>query len=87
MITPNEREWFLPCFASKRRVLVFPLFNIFKCRSFGRNSIIRCEERACMAMQKKLYDAWMMGALFNEWINHFMLHIGKMYRISNGIYS
>jgi hypothetical protein len=33
-----------------------------------------------MAMQKK---AWMMGALFNKWINHFLLHIGKMDGISN----
>ena len=25
----------------------------------------------------------MGGALFNEWINHFQLHIGKMYGFSN----
>ena len=25
----------------------------------------------------------MMGAIFNEWINHFLLHIGKMYGISS----
>ena len=32
-----------------------------------------------MAMQKK---AWMTGTLFNEWINHFLHHVGIMYGIS-----
>ena len=33
-----------------------------------------------MAMHTK---AWMLGALFNECINQFLYHIGRMYGISN----
>lgn len=28
-------------------------------------------------------EAWITRALFNEWINHFLVHIGRMYGISN----
>lgn len=31
-------------------------------------------------------EAWMTRAFFNEWINHFLVHIGKMYGISNEIW-
>ena len=33
-----------------------------------------------MAMQKNVR---MIRALFNKWINHFLVHIDKMYGISN----
>ena len=64
----------LYCRASMPPVLAILIFI------YLRNFIIRCEEGACMAMQKK---TWMTGILFNEWINHFLHHVGQMYDISN----
>ena len=52
-VTQDEREWLsiLSCINASGSSI--PNFYIFKGRSFRRNFIIRCEEGACIAMQKK----------------------------------
>ena len=79
-VTPDEREWLSVLSCINASGTSIPNFYIFEGRSFRRNFIIRCEEGVCMAMQKK---TWMTGTLFNEWINHFLPHVGQMYGISN----
>ena len=69
----------LYCHASMPPVLAFPISTYLRVDHLDGISELGVEG-ACMVMQKK---AWMMGTLFNEWINHFLHHVGKMYGISN----
>lgn len=55
-ITPYEKEWLFVLSCINASSSSIPNFYIFKGMSFRHNFIIKCKERACMAMQNNGLD-------------------------------
>lgn len=67
-IAPDSREWLtiLCCVNAVGGVL--PGYYIFKGKKAKQNYLLECENGAVMSMQGK---AWMIGQLFEAWLEHF----------------
>ena len=71
-IIPKEREWLSILVCVNAASHYIPNFYIFHSKSFQRDYIKQCEDRASMAMQEK---AWMTCHLFKSWIGHFVKNV------------
>jgi hypothetical protein len=74
IITPNEREHIsvLSCINAAGDSI--PNYYVFNCKQYQRAYIAKCEIRARMGMQ---INTWMIGHLFEKWLNHFTEHLEK----------
>jgi len=74
IITLNEWEHLivLSCINAARDNI--PNYYVFKGKQYQKEYITRCKEGAQMGMQE---NAWMIGFLFDKWLNHF---IGNLYK-------
>lgn len=76
---PMRENDCLSCLASMHSVLAFPSFTYLRVGHLGTISLLGARRGVVWPCKK----TWMARALFNKWIIHFLLHIGKMYGISN----
>ena len=76
---PDNREHITVLSCVNAAGAYIPNFYIFKGKRRQRNYIIRCEPKACMAMQP---NAWMTAFLFSAWISHFISIVKERYGIS-----
>ena len=68
-IIPKEQEWLLVLVCLNTASYYIPSFYIFCGKSFQRDYIKQCEDKASMAIQEK---AWMTGHLVKSWIGLFV---------------
>jgi hypothetical protein len=68
-IIPKEREWLSVLICVNAAGYYIPNFYIFRGKSFQRDYIKQCEDKASMAMQEK---ASMTGHLVKSWIGLFV---------------
>lgn len=57
IVMPGGREWLSVRSCVNVRSNTIPSFYMFKCRSFRRNFMSRCEKGTCMAMQNKAFNS------------------------------
>jgi hypothetical protein len=73
----DEREWMtvLTCINANGQSV--PNFYIFIGKRFRRNYVVHCEYGATMAKK-----AWMTAFLFSAWLDHFILALKRLGKIS-----
>ncbi|MCO5581984.1 hypothetical protein L7F22_035873 [Adiantum nelumboides] len=73
-ITTDSHEWMTVMCCVNAVGHSIPCYYIFKGSKISANYICECEEGAAMAMQRK---AWMIGELFQAWIDQFKSTIAR----------
>jgi hypothetical protein len=78
-VITDKHEWMtvLTCINANGQSV--PNFYIFRGKRFRRNYVVHCEHGATMAMSKK---AWMTAFLFSAWLDHFILALKRLGKIS-----